>query len=63
MLIARSDRASATSAVTPTWVFEDESWKCQTECDNGQYDQHTAGGILGHGLARILGRSVKLGTR
>ena len=30
----------------PTWVFEDEAWECKKTCDNGQYDQHTIGGIL-----------------
>lgn len=30
----------------PTWVFEDEQWECKTTCDNGQYDQHVAQGLL-----------------
>jgi len=30
----------------PTWVFEHEQWECKTKCDNGQYDQHLADGLL-----------------
>jgi hypothetical protein len=30
----------------PTWVFEHEQWECKSTCDNGQYDQHLAQGLL-----------------
>jgi hypothetical protein len=34
------------SGQVPTWVFEHEQWECKTTCDNGQYDQHVAQGLL-----------------
>ncbi len=32
--------------LTPTFVFETQTWECRTTCDNGLYDQHFLGGML-----------------
>lgn len=39
-------RVACPEGEVPTWVYESDSWECQPTCDNGQYDQHTIGGML-----------------
>jgi hypothetical protein len=36
-------KACPTAGQVWTWDFLDEAWKCEVECDNGQYDRHTFG--------------------